>query len=211
MDENFKPENEGNNVPNDPGDPFTDLPQNNGQQPNNQPQSGWQQPYNQPQNGWQQPYNQPQNSWQQPQWQQPYNQSQWQQPYGMPANNSVQIKGKAFAIAAFILAVVAGIFALSALSLKLELLADLAYAESLSNSSVEYYVVNAGVIQLAVDICAVMSMIPAIVSGVLVIFAYRGNAQNVKNGVNAKFVLVFAILATVFASLSIIVSMILML
>lgn len=128
----------------------------------------------------------------------------YQQPYGHPSR--VEISGKKPAIIAFIFAMVAFVFLGSAFLLATELAALEAYAESMTNASTYYYVANADIIEMSVAVSAVIAIMAAITSDILVIFAYVGHAKNVRNNVKAKFVLVFAIIATVVANLSLFIS-----
>lgn len=140
----------------------------------------------------------------------PYQRPPYQQPpYQPPVQPSIPTKGKGFAIAAFALAVAAFIFFLSGVYVLIELGAAELLADELSNSTTLYYVEDAEVLKLSAKVLFVMSIIPALVSIVLVIFAYDRHYQNVRNGVRAKFVLVFAIIATVLAAVSLLISLIL--
>lgn len=136
-------------------------------------------------------------------WQQPY----VQQPQSQPAPTA-PTKGKPFAIIAFVFAMVAMVAFSTATLLVFEVEAAQAFADMNSNSSVHYYVVNAEEVLAMAGFFSIVSIIFALVSDILVIFAYIGHAQNVKNGVRAKYILVFAIIATVVANLSLFISLI---
>ena len=146
------------------------------------------------------------------------NNSPYGDPFGYQGDNRPQppyrppvqpTKGKGFAIAAFVLAVVSFIFFLSGVYELIALGAAETLADSLTDSSTIYYVENADVLKVAAKVLFVMSIIPAAVSIILAIFAYDRHFQNVKNGVQAKYVLVFAIIATVLSVISLLISLIL--
>ena len=153
-------------------DPFSELSSNNGQP---QPPYG-QQPYNQ------QPY---------------YGQQQFTQ-HAVGA----RVKGKPFAIVAFVLAVAAMVCLFSALSTEIELAAEELYAELNSTSTIEYYVENADILIAVSKVFTVFASILAISSDVLVVFAYIGHFKNVRSGNRARYILVFSVLATVLANLT---------
>ena len=128
-------------------------------------------------------------------------------PYSQPAPNPAPVKGKTFAILAFVFAMVAFVFFLTAAALKVELASLEALAESMTNSTTYYYVENADQVKAMIRVVAIISILFAPVSDILVVFAYIGHSQNVKNGNPVKFIKIFAILATVFANLSLVVSL----
>lgn len=71
----------------------------------------------------------------------------------------------------------------------------------MSNSQIQYYITNLDELYAAFKAFCVISILAAVVSDVMSVLAYVGHANNVKNGVRAKIVLVFAIVATVLANL----------
>lgn len=138
-------------------------------------------------------------------------QGDYRPPYQPPVQPSQPTKGKGFAIAAFALAIAAFIFFLAGVYELIELGTAELLADEWTNSSTIYYVdpEYAEVLKIASKVLFVMSIIPALVSIVLVIFAYDRHFQNVRNGVRAKYVLVFSIIATVLAVVSLLISLIL--
>ncbi len=150
---------------------------------------------------------------QQPYHNAPYGAPQYtpQQPYqsappAAPSQVRAPIKGKPFAIVAFVFGIIAFIFFMSAVStdVELELAQELADRMTEASTDYYYYVENVDVLKMTIIVCCVFSIIAALVSDILVIFAYLGHAKNVKNGNPAKFVLVFAIIATVLANIALI-------
>ena len=142
----------------------------------------------------------------------PFGFSNGDRPPYPPVHRELPAKGKGFAITAFVLAIVAFIFFLSGVYVLIQLGAAEILADEWSNSDIYYYVDPdaAEVLKISAKLLFIMSMIVAVVSIVLVIFAYDRHFQNVRNGVRAKYVLVFAILATVFANISLFISIILL-
>lgn len=115
-----------------------------------------------------------------------------------------KIKGKKFAIGAFVLAIVAFFFVFFAqgwdegIKEQQELLNEMSSA----SSEYYYYIENLEDLLIAFKAFCVISIVAAAVSDILVVFAYIGHAQNLKRGITqVKYILVFAIIATVLANL----------
>ena len=227
MDDNFRPGNGGSPFgpqdsnspfgPQDSNSPFGPYQSNNspygapGGSPYGTPNNS---PYGAPGGS---PYGTPNNSpYGAPNTPPPYNTEQ-QPPAGAP--NGVDsllraapptFKGKPFAIVAFVLGIVAFVFLMSALVEWFEIASAQAYVENASSSYMEYYIINEEELLMTMQACFILSIIAAVASDVFVVFAYLGHSANVKNGTPAKFILVFAIIATAVANISLITSLALM-
>ena len=132
-------------------------------------------------------------------------------PTPAPAQAPQQVKGKPFAIVAFVFGLLALLFLASAFFTKIELDTALRLAHDMSNSTTQYTILNEDILRLTIKVLLVMSIIAAAVSDALVAGAYVGHSKNVKNGNPVKFVLVFAVVATVAANLGLIISLIVLL
>lgn len=109
------------------------------------------------------------------------------------------VQGRKYAIVAFVFAIMAFQMLMSIFSLRNQLweLFSQIYPDE--------------ILRMSLSVLAVFSILYALVSDGFVIPAYIGHSRNVRNDVRSKLVIVFAIIATVLANLSLLISLIVLL